>query len=101
MQNTWWQIMLRAYTYFLVLVLGFWGYKFLFGADNVMQLRKLKTSIAEQQAELAGLQGRNLELVKKIENLKKYPLSIEEQARLELGMVKKGEKYYQVVEPIK
>ncbi len=93
--------MLRAYTYFLVLVLAFWGYKFLFGVDNVVQLFRLKTSIAEQQLELSGLQGRNLELVKKLENLKKYPLSIEEQARLELGMIKKGEKYYQVVEPIK
>lgn len=93
--------MLRIYTFFLLFVLIFWGYKFLFGADNVLQLYHLKTAITKQQLELAELQDRNLDLAKKIENLKKYPLSIEEQARLELGMVKKGEKYYQVVEPIK
>lgn len=84
----------------LIIVLVLLEYRFWFSADSIIKVYKLKTAVNEQQQDIAKLQLRNKQLSAKIANLKTYPASIEEQARYELGMVKQGEKYYQVVDPI-
>ncbi len=75
-------------------------YRFWFGPDSVIKVARLKNTLTAQQQELDKLQQRNQQLMTKIAILKASPVVIEEQARYELGMVKQGEKYYQVVEPI-
>lgn len=76
------------------------AYKFLFGQDSLVQVAKLRHTLQRQELELATLRQRNKLIIDQIKNLKASPTAIEEQARYELGMVKHGEKYYQVVEPI-
>jgi cell division protein FtsB len=84
----------------LVIILVLLEFRFLFGADSLIKVYKLKQTILAQEQQLTDLKLRNEQLSNKIEILKKYPLAIEEQARYELGMVRQGEKYFQVVEPI-
>ena len=91
---------MKLLTASLILILVLLQCRFWVGADSYLKVRKLKKTLAEQQAELIVLENRNQQLIAKIENLKQYPAAIEEQARYELGMIKQGEKYYQVVEPI-
>lgn len=75
-------------------------YRFWFGADSLLQVAKLRSTVQLHNAELSTLKQRNQLIIDQINNLKASPMAIEEQARYELGMVKQGEKYYQVVEPI-
>lgn len=74
--------------------------RFWFGQDSIIKVYKLKTTLKQQEQELAKLRLRNQQVANSIHILKNHPAAIEEQARYELGMVKQGEKYYQVVEPI-
>lgn len=92
--------MLRTLSIALLITLCLLEYRFWCGGDSILQARKLKIALREQNKELELLKTRNQHIADKINNLKKYPAAIEEQARNELGMVKQGEQYYQVVEPI-
>ena len=83
-----------------LLVLALLGYRFWLGGDSILKVREIKQALNKQEQELVKLKTRNQHLIANIDNLKKYPVAIEEQARYELGMVKANEKYYQVVEPI-
>jgi cell division protein FtsB len=84
----------------LVLIFGLLEYRFWLSGDSWLHVIKLRREIAKQDKELTNLRMRNQQLIAKINELKSYPRAIEEQARYELGMVKQGEKYYQVVDPI-
>ena len=54
---------------------------------------------ATRREENRQLQRRNQELGADVEDLKEGREAVEERARSELGMVKPGEVFYQVVEP--
>ena len=54
---------------------------------------------AEQRSENAELRKRNEALAAEVEDLKSGTEAIEERARSELGMIKPGEVFYQVIEP--
>ena len=75
-------------------------YRFWFGDGSFTEVRKIKQSISEQEKQLSDMKKRNQLLKAEIQNLKQFPEAIEEQARYELGMIKSGETYFQVVEPI-
>lgn len=92
--------MLRGTTILLLVMFCLLEARFWFGSDSVLQVMKLKKALVAQQEENARLQARNDEISKQIASLKLSPTAIEEQARYELGLVKRGEKYYQIVEPI-
>ena len=51
------------------------------------------------KTEVKQLQDRNLSLDAEVKDLKKGLDAIEERARSEMGMIKEGEIYYQVIEP--
>ena len=91
---------MKAIIISLIVIISLLSYRLLLGSDSVIAVRKLKNSLIEQDKDLNKLKLRNQLLLNKLERLKKYSVAIEEQARYELGMVKRGEKYYQVVDPI-
>ena len=66
------------------------------GAPDVWRLRE---RIATQSEENAALGTRNAALAADVQDLKEGKEGVEERARSELGMVKPGEVFYQVVEP--
>ena len=72
-------------------------YEFWFAKGSVISAWKLKDHISTQQQANNQLKQRNDALRADIADLKSGNKAIEERARSELGMVKKGETFYQVV----
>ena len=69
-----------------------------FGDDSLAEVWQLRQQINTQKDENKQLQERNAALEAEVQDLKKGLAAIEERARNELGMVKKGETFFQVVE---
>ncbi len=81
----------------LVMLFALLQYEFWFAKGSVISAWKLKDHIATQQTQNAKLKQRNDALRADISDLKSGNRAIEERARSELGMVKKGEIFYQIV----
>ncbi|HET7547696.1 MAG TPA: cell division protein FtsB [Usitatibacter sp.] len=60
---------------------------------------ELDRALAAQRATNAGLKARNDALDAEVRDLKEGTEAIEERARMELGMIKRDEIFYQVVSP--
>lgn len=67
-----------------------------FGQGSLPDLWRLRTAIEQQQAENRRLEVRNEALAAEVADLKSGLGAIEERARTELGMIRKGETFYQV-----
>jgi cell division protein FtsB len=65
------------------------------GQAGLMQFWQLKTDVAQQQAENTLLEVRNSILHAEVLDLKGGYDAIEERARVELGMIKPNETFYQ------
>ena len=77
---------------FLVLQYDLW-----LGEGSRATVWRLHQGITEQQKENKKITQRNESLVAEVNDLKQGNAAIEERARNELGMIKKGETYIQVV----
>ncbi len=73
-------------------------FKLWFGDGSVKEGWRLQDAIAAQSSENAQLKERNQTLIAEVDDLKQGLEAIEERARSELGMIKKGETFYQVVD---
>jgi len=82
----------------LVVLLGFLQYRLWVGEGGLSELHALRTQIAEHEAELERLQARNSALAAEVQSLKTGLDAIEERARNELGMIRRGEVFLQVIE---
>jgi len=78
---------------FLLLQVKLW-----FGDGSMMAVWQLDRAIAAQKADNQRLRERNDALAAEVADLKGGVAAIEERARRELGMIKKGETFFQVVE---
>ena len=83
----------------LLVLLILLQYKLWIGEGSLSEVYGLKKEIELQKKELESLKERNRRLQAEVDDLKKGMDAIEERARTELGMIKKGEIFYQVVEP--
>jgi cell division protein FtsB len=72
--------------------------KLWFGDGSIKDGWHLQDAIAAQSSENAQLKERNQTLIAEVDDLKQGLEAIEERARSELGMIKKGETFYQVVD---
>ncbi|MDQ3731192.1 MAG: cell division protein FtsB [Pseudomonadota bacterium] len=90
----------RASVTALVLLLLILQYQLWVGDGSVAEVMALKRSIELQRHEIERLRERNLALDAEVKDLKTAMDAIEERARLELGMIRKGEVFYRVVEPV-
>ena len=82
----------------LLLLLALLQYQLWFGVGSVPAAMRLRSQAEGQAAENAGLAKRNAALQAEVADLKQGQAAIEERARSELGMVKKGESFYQIVQ---
>ena len=73
-------------------------FKLWFGEGSMKDVWLLDEAIAAQTAENAQLKERNQALAAEVADLKQGLEAVEERARYDLGMIKKGETFYQVVE---
>jgi cell division protein FtsB len=85
-------------TYVLLAILVLLQYPLWFGSGGVIAVWRLDREIAAQEQENASLKDRNQALEADVNDLKQGLAAIEERARTELGMVKKGEVFFQVIE---
>ena len=69
------------------------------GNGSIPKVWELKSAIEIKQQEKRHLSERNQVLEAEVRDLKSGLEAIEERARLELGMIKKGETFFQVIEP--
>ncbi|MBD2859942.1 cell division protein FtsB [Spongiibacter sp. KMU-158] len=91
----------RRLLFLLLIMLAYLQYRLWFGPGSWEQVVSLNREIAHQQQENQKLQTRNDRLAGEVESLKTDLDSIEEKARNDMGLVKKGETFYRVVEPEK
>jgi len=83
----------------ILLVLFIWlQYKLWLGDGGIPEVLELEQEIDTVQSEVNRLEERNKALNAEVMDLKKGIEAIEERARSEMGMVKKDEIYYQVIE---
>ncbi len=88
----------RTLLFVLAVLLVVLQYPLWFGNGGVYALWKLKREIAAQRDENVELRERNQALAADVVDLKQGLAAIEERARIELGMIKQGETFYQIVE---
>jgi cell division protein FtsB len=89
----------------LKLVLALFGLVLLYlqirlwtGAGSLAEINRLETEIDTQIVSNAELQKRNQSLLQDVSDLKNGLDAVEERARSELGMIKKGETFYLIVD---
>jgi len=82
----------------LLLLLLLLQYDLWVGEGSLATVRRLQNAIEAQQVENASLQARNRALEAEVRDLKTGTEAVEERARSELGMVKEGETFIQVIE---
>lgn len=93
--------MLRYVALILLIVLIALEVKLWAGQGGMAEVWRLGKAVAEQKAQNEQLKARNDALAAEVENLKTGDEAVEERARSELGLIKPGETFYQVVEPTK
>lgn len=67
-------------------------------SGGMPEVTRLELRVQQQQSENRALQRRNEALAADVQDLKEGKDAVEERARAELGMIKSGEVFYQVVE---
>ncbi|MEW8027306.1 MAG: cell division protein FtsB [Candidatus Thiodiazotropha sp.] len=90
---------MRAVVAILIGLLLFLQYRLWVGEGSLAEVNNLKQEIGQLQKELVGLRERNRALQAEVEDLRSGQTAIEERARSELGMIKEGETFYQVITP--
>lgn len=85
----------------LLLLLIWLQYKIWLQDGGVPEVLQLQQEVEDVKVEVQNLQERNASLHAEVKDLKKGLDAIEERARSEMGMIKEGEVYYQVIEPEK
>ncbi|MGH8614242.1 MAG: cell division protein FtsB [Gammaproteobacteria bacterium] len=89
---------MRVLAAVLMLLLVALQYKLWLSEDGLREIWELKKAIASQRAENKRLSERNLGLAAEVTDLKHGLEAVEERARSEMGMIKKGEVFYQLID---
>lgn len=88
---------MRALLAILLVVLILLQVKLWFGEGGYSDVKRLQDRVRQQAVENEALAQRNRELEADVDDLRRGLEAVEERARSELGMIKQGEEFYQVV----
>ena len=89
---------MRKLIFFLVILLVYLQYRLWMGDGGLLELWNVHQEVEAQRDENARLRERNEALNAQVMDLKQGLDAIEERAREDMGMVKQGETFYQIVE---
>ena len=89
---------IRLIPILLIVLLVFLQYRLWFDSSGIMAMVRLKKEVALQNDSNVRLKQLNDDLIKQVHHLHTDQDAIESRAREELGMIKKDETFYQVVE---
>jgi cell division protein FtsB len=88
---------MRKLILFLVILLVYLQYRLWLGNGGLLELWNVHLDVETQRAENVRLRERNEALNAEVLDLKHGLDAVEERAREDMGMVKQGETFYQVV----
>lgn len=88
---------MRLFIVILLVVLVLLQFKLWLGEGGFQDIRQLEQRVAAQEEENTQLQSRNSALQAEVEDLRERLDAVEERARSELGLIRQGEEFYQVV----
>lgn len=91
--------MLRWIALLLIVLFLTLQWKLWVGQDGMREVHALRANVARLRAENAKLKHRNQALEADVKDLKHNGQAVEARARSELGLIKPGETFYQVVGP--
>lgn len=94
----WPQLRMNRLLVVLLLIFLYLQYRLWFSDGSLPQVWQLQREVAEQQEENVRLRERNDALDAEVRDLQQGLEAVEERAREDLGMVKQGETFYQIVE---
>jgi len=86
-------------TVVLLLLIGLLQYRLWFGDGNLLEFHRLNERIEELRHEGDKRRERNAALEAEVMDLKQGLDAIEERARWDLGMIKEGETFVQIIDP--
>ena len=89
---------MKFITIIMVLLLLLLQYRLWTGNSSLIEVSLLRDEIKKVESENERLKERNLSLTAEVFNLKQGHEAIEEIARSEMGMIKDGETFYQIIE---
>ncbi|RMG49740.1 MAG: cell division protein FtsB [Gammaproteobacteria bacterium] len=90
---------MRIATIVLALLFVALQYRLWVGEGSLAEVRQLSRQVEAQKTRNQSLRSRNAALRAEVDDLKSGLAAIEERARSELGMIREGEHFYQVIEP--
>ena len=82
----------------LLLLLGVLQYRLWFAEGSLAEQHRLQAQIEEQTRINKDLQARNAVLEREVLELQSGNKGVEQRAREQLGLVREGETFYQIVE---
>lgn len=89
---------MKLFVAFLIIAFVFLQYQLWIDRDGMRKLLHLNNRIDHQKTINQQLYERNDVLAAEVEDLKSGFEAIEERARMELGMIREGETFFQVIE---
>lgn len=90
---------MRLITIILAVLLLLIQYPLWLGKGGWLRVWELERQVAAARQKNEELQGRNRKLESEVSDLKQGTEATEERARYELGMIKSGEIFVQIVDP--
>ena len=89
---------MKALIVLLVSLLALVQFRLWVGEESLAEVWRLRQAIELQSSENVLFKSRNQRLEAEVRDLKNGLEAVEERARLELGMIRKDEIYFQIVE---
>ena len=89
---------MKALTAVLVSLLALVQFRLWVGDESLAEVWRLRQAIESQTSENVLLKSRNQRLEAEVRDLKSGLEAVEERARFELGMIRRDEIYFQIVE---
>lgn len=90
---------MRKLTVVLVVLIALLQYPLWLGKGSWLRVWQLDSQLTTLRTSNEKLVDRNLALAAEVSDLKQGSSAIEERARSELGMIKRGEVFFQLLEP--
>ena len=87
----------KGFFFLLTVVFVYLQYVLWFAEGGIFNMISLKKQLAQQLLQNEKLKQKNQVLYQQVERLRKDPEVAEGRARGELGLIKKGEKFYQII----
>jgi len=82
----------------LVVLLGWLQYRLWLGQGSLQEYHQLDLAVEARSSEINAMRERNEDLRAEVDDLREGKQAMEERARTDLGMIKKDETFFLVVE---